>query len=102
MKTDVELKNGYIMVKAIERKEDETITGSGLILPEQVLEEDQVSQGHVIRSSVEEYKEGDILFFHKTLPIDAIIKFGDDTSPTEYVFLKADDVICKVINTETV
>lgn len=100
MKTDVELKNGYIMVKAIERKENETVTSSGLILPESMVEDDQVSQGTVIRSSVDEYKEGNILFFHKTLPIDALIQFGDDTAVTEYLFIKGDDVICKVVMTE--
>ena len=95
--TNVELKNGYIMIKAIERKENESVTSSGLILPESMMEDDQVSQGHVIRTSVEEYKEGDVLFFHKTLPIDALIRFGDDTATTEYLFIKGEDVICKVI-----
>lgn len=98
--TNVELKNGYIMMKAIERKEDESVTASGLILPEAMMEDDQVSQGTVIRSSVDEYKEGEILFFHKTLPIDALIKFGDDTATTEYLFIKGEDVICKVLTTD--
>ena len=99
MKTNVELKNGYIMIKAIERKENESVTSSGLILPETMMEDDQVSQGVVIRSCVDEYKEGEVLFFHKTLPIDALIKFGDDTATSEYLFIKAEDVICKVITT---
>ena len=99
MKTDIQLSNGYIMMKAIERKENEGTTASGLILPESIMEDDQVSQGVVIRSCVDEYKEGEVLFFHKTLPIDALIKFGDDTATKEYLFIKGEDVICKVITT---
>ena len=102
MNTDILLKNSYIMVKAIERKANESVTASGFILPESVMEDDQVSQGSVIRSSVDEYNEGDILFFHKTLPIDAIIKFGKDDSPTEYLFIKPEDVICVVIVPDSV
>ena len=100
MKTEILLKNGYIMMKAIERKENENTTASGFILPESMMEDDQVSQGVVIRSCVDEYKEGEVLFFHKTLPIDALIKFGNDVATTEYLFIKGEDVICKVVMTE--
>lgn len=92
----VELKNGHIMVLALDRKEEQQVTSTGLIIPEQTLEDDQVAQGIVIESDNPEYQKDDIVFFHKVLPVDAQMKYRSDKLET-YWFIKADDIICKVI-----
>lgn len=93
----VELKNENIMVLALEKKEEEKQTASGLIIPEHVIEEDQVAQGIVIESSNPEYKPKDIVFFHKVLPVDAQMKYRSDELET-FWFIKASDIICKIID----
>ncbi len=92
----VQLKNNNIMVFALDRKESEKTTQSGLIIPEETLQEDQVAQGIVIESNDKEYEPKDVVFFHKVLPIDAQLKYRGSELET-FWFIKASDVICKII-----
>jgi len=88
--------NGYILVKELKRKEDEKATDTGIILPEESLEDDEVAQGTVVVSGDDKFTEGQILLFHKTLPVDALLKMDGDEKPTEYFFVKGDVVVCVV------
>ena len=97
MKTTIELKNGHLMVREIERQKDATIGSSGLIIPNEVLEDEQVSQGEIIESKEEEYKIGDAVLFHKVIPVDVSMKYGDDDRLRTYWFVKTEDIICKII-----
>ncbi len=92
----VQLKNDNIMVFALDRTEEEKTTKTGLIIPEETLEEDQVAQGIVIESNDPEYKAKDVVFFHKVLPVDAQLKYRGSELET-FWFIKASDVICKII-----
>lgn len=92
----VELKNGYIMVREIVRTEEEQAIGSGFILPKEVLEDEQVSQGTVVESFSEGYGKGDVVFFHKVTPVDISMKYGEDKRNQTYWFIKQEDVICKI------
>lgn len=92
----INLKNGHVMVKEIVRKKDEEVTASGIILPEEMLEEEQVSQGKVIRTQSEEYPIGSTVLFHKTLPVDVNMKIDDDKELTTYFFINERDVICSI------
>lgn len=94
----VELYNGNIMVEAIQRKRQETTNSVGIIIPDEVLEDEQVAQGIVIESSSEQFKKGDILFFHKVLPVDVNMKLSADEELKNYFFIKDIDVICKIID----
>lgn len=93
---DINLKNGYIMVKAEEQKEEESTTASGIIIPEEKMEEDQVAKGTIVAVCEElksEYAIGDKIFFHKTMPIDVHLKFDSDELE-EFWFIKDREVIC--------
>lgn len=92
----INLKNGHVMVKEIVRKEEEKVTASGLFIPEVTLEEEQVSQGKVIRSNSDEYPVGSTLLFHKTLPVDVNLKIDDDKELTTYFFINEKDIICSL------
>ena len=95
----VELKNGHIMVREVIRTEEETKTSIGIIIPQEVLDDEQVSQGEIIESSVEEYKIGENVIFHKVIPVDINMKYGGDKELRTYWFVKEKDIICKIINT---
>lgn len=94
----IELHNGYIMVEEIKRTATEQTLNSGFIIPEQQLEDEQTSQGRVVESCVDEYKIGDVLFFHKMLPIDVSLRLSSDSELKPYFFLQQEDVICKIID----
>ena len=96
--TDVILCNGHIMVKEIKRKKDEETTESGLFIPEEVLDDEQVSQGFVVRSSVSGYEQGDVVLFHKMMPVDVNMKLDNDKGLETYFFIKESDVICRIVN----
>lgn len=84
------------MVKELKRKSDANVSDSGIIIPEETMEDDEVAQGTIISSSEEEYKAGDVILFHKTLPVDALLKMEGDDRPTEYFFVNSRDVVCKI------
>ncbi len=95
--SNVELKNGYIMMRELKRTENEKQTAAGLFIPEEVLEDEQVSQGTVVRSNSDEYKIGEILFFHRVMPVDVTMKLDNDDKLEQYFFITDKDVICKII-----
>lgn len=92
----INLKNNNLMVKELIRKEDEKITAGGIFLPEETLEEEQVSQGLVVRTNSDEYPVGCTILFHKTLPVDVNMKIDDDTDLKTYYFINLKDVICSI------
>ena len=94
----IELKNSHIMVLAIQRKEDEKQLNSGFIIPDEILEDEQVSQGTVIESCVDGYIKGDVVFFHKVTPVDVKMRLDKDSELKDYFFIKESDVICKIID----
>lgn len=95
MQTKISLMNSNIMVKATER-EDETENKSGLIIPKETLEDEQVAQGVVIRSNSESVKIGDLLLFHKVMPVDVNMKIDKDEKLETYFFILEKDIICKI------
>lgn len=93
-----ELKNSTIMVRELVQAEDEKIVAGGLILPKEIIEEDQVASGTVVQSSTEDYKAGDVLLFHKVLPVNARLKLDGSDKFEEFFFVHERDVICRMIN----
>lgn len=84
------------MVRSIERKNDQAKRDSGIILPETQLDDDQVASGQVVEvPEGSDYKVGDILFFHKVLPIDLHMKY--DKELEVFWFIHPRDVIFKVV-----
>lgn len=62
-------KNNYIMVEQIAEKKD--VMHSGIILPDVVMEDEQLAQAVVVITPDEsEYKVGDIVLCHKIAPDD--------------------------------
>lgn len=92
----INLKNGHIMVKEIVRKEEEKTTASGIFIPEETLEEEQVSQGKVVRTNSDEYPLGSTVLFHKTLPVDINLKIDEDKELSIYFFINERDIICSI------
>ncbi len=72
---------------------DDQSLKSGLILPESEQQEDQVAQGVVKESAVEEYKKGDVLLFHKMIPVDAQLKMENGDIERVW-FIRETDIIC--------
>ena len=68
---NIQLKNDYIILKAL--KDEDITTQSGLIIPKETQNEDQVAKGKVLENG-NEYKKNDILLFHKIVPIDVELK----------------------------
>lgn len=89
------LLNNYILVKEIASKDEQL--SSGLILPEQEQQEDQVAQGKVIDiadiNSVADIKKDSIILFHKMIPVDAQLKMENGDIERVW-FIKEEDVIC--------
>mgnify|MGYP001570036673 FL=1 len=98
MTTQIILKNGNIMVKELKRTKEEEINPAGLYIPENTLEDEQVSQGTVVRSNNSEYNTGDVLLFHKVMPVDVNMKIDDDKGLQQYFFIKDSDIICRILN----
>lgn len=92
----IELFNDNIMVKELKRTEGETVSESGLYVPEQNLEDEQVSQGTVINSNSPTVNIGDVLMFHKVMPVDVNIKLDGDAVLENYFFIKEGDIICRI------
>ena len=92
----IELLNSNILVKAIKREEKDSVGATGVYIPTEDLEDEQVSQGSVVQDALD-FKKGDIVLFHKTLPIDLNIRLEGDEELTNYFFIKMDDIICKII-----
>jgi len=88
--------NDNIMVKEIIMKDEEKISASGIYIPEEILEDSQVAQGHVVRSNSDNYNIGDIVLFHKVMPVDVDMKIDEDKALTRYFFIQSQDVICKI------
>lgn len=91
----VSLKNGYILVKELARKQEELKDESGLFIPEENLDDEQVAQGTVVQD-VGEYSKGAVLLFHKVIPVDVNMKLDGDDSLQKYFFIKESDVICQI------
>lgn len=85
------LLNEYILVKEIEAKDEQM--KSGLILPEQEQQEDQVAQGKVLITTTDTIKKDDIILFHKMIPVDAQLKMENGDLERVW-FIKEQDVIC--------
>lgn len=93
---EIKLYNGNIMVKELKRTDEETKSDHGLYIPEQSLEDEQVSQGTVVRSDSEGVSIGDTLMFHKVMPVDINMKMEGDIKLESYFFIKEQDIICKI------
>ena len=91
----IELKNGNIMVRELVVTDEEKTLDFGIILPKEIIEEDQVAQGTVVQAAVAGYSSGDIVLFHKTLPVNARLKIEGSDKFEEFFFVKEEDVICK-------
>lgn len=98
--TKLSLKNGNIMVRIDDESKHETTTAAGIIIPQEKLEEDQVSKGTIVAVAdelSEEYKVGSGVFFHKFNPTDVHMKYDSDELE-EFWFIKSTDVICVYSN----
>lgn len=84
-------KNNQLLVKADEREDEKT--SSGLIIPKETIEE-QVAKGTIIESSVAEYVKGQVVLFHKVIPVD--VKLQVDGKLEEFWFVPANDIICVI------
>lgn len=89
----MQLLNNYIAVKELEV--GDASLNSGLILPETEQEEDQVAQGIVRESANDNFKKGDVVLFHKMIPVDAQLKL-ENGDIERFWFIKESDVICKL------
>lgn len=94
---DVILYNDNIMVKELPRSEEDEINAAGLYIPKQALDDEQVAQGVIARVSIAGYSKGDVVLFHKVMPVDFNVKLEGDTELTRYFFIKESDIICKII-----
>lgn len=92
---NIELFNGNILVKELKREDKDSVGASGVFIPTEDLEDEQVSQGTVIRFS-EGFNVGDRIMFHKTMPVDVHMKLDEDTELTNYFFINKQDVICRI------
>jgi co-chaperonin GroES (HSP10) len=88
--------NDHIMVKEIKREEADAATSLGLFIPKETLEDEQVSQGKVIRSNSANVAVGDTLLFHRVMPVDVNMKLEGDDKLETYFFIKEKDIICKI------
>ena len=90
----LEPQNDLLIIKEPPR---ETQTKSGIVLPEvaNARDEEQVAQGEVLSSDNAQYQKGDMILFHKVLPIDAMME-DDKGKHYKVWFLKADDVLAKI------
>lgn len=84
------------MVKEIKRKKEEDIGQSGLYIPEETLEDEQVSQGRIVVSNTSGYDKGEVLLFHKVMPVDVNMKLEGDEGLERYFFIKESDIICSI------
>ena len=87
--------NGNIMVKEIIRTDDTSST-SGFIIPKETLDDEQVSQGKVVRSNSDNIPTGATVLFHRVMPVDVHMKLDDDTKLETYFFIMEKDIICKI------
>jgi len=94
----ITLFNQNIMVKEIIRQDEDTGTQNGLIIPKENLEDEQVSQGTVIQSNTKDITVGDVLLFHRVMPVDVHLKLEGDKELEQYYFIQEKDIICKVTN----
>ena len=83
-------KNNLLVIKEPPR---ELQTKMGIVLPDiaNARDDEQVAQGEVLFSDVEEYKPGMMIMFHKVLPIDAEIEMNNEQF--RIWFLKREDVL---------
>ena len=100
---NIELFNKNILVKAIKREEKDSVGESGVYIPIEDLEDEQVSQGIVVQdvSTIDDngrdyFKKGDKVLFHKTLPVDINLKLEGDTELQNYFFIQLKDIICRI------
>lgn len=93
--SQVILKNNYILVKETSREKEELKDESGLFIPEENLDDEQVAQGIVVQDA-EEYHKGDVILFHKIIPVDVNMKLEGDSSLQRYFFIKSSDIICHI------
>ena len=92
----IELYNGNILVKTVKRDEKDSVGESGVYLPVEDLEDEQVSQG-IVMQTTQTFSKGDKLLFHKTMPVDVNMKLEGDTELQNYFFINIKDVICRII-----
>lgn len=88
-------KNGHILVKEVARKKDEAETKAGIIIPGEILDDEQASKGVVIEGN-DEYPKGTFVIFHKVIPIDINLKLDGDNEPTLYFFVGVNSIICTI------
>jgi len=88
--------NGNIMVKEVVRTEEEEKSSSGIFIPKEILEDEQVSQGKVVKTDSENIAIGDLVLFHKVMPVDVRIKIDKDEELQSYFFILEKDIICKI------
>jgi|GEM_PF-6837365 len=93
----ITLFNKNIMVKEIVRENDNE-SFEGLIIPKESMEDEQVSQGIVVRTNSENIAIGDVLMFHRVMPVDINMRLEDDKEMSTYFFIKESDIICKIEN----
>ena len=91
----IQLHNSNILIKALKREEKDSIGATGVYIPIEDLEDEQVSQGVVVQDA-EGFVKGDIVLFHKTLPIDINLILEGDTELTNYFFISFKDIICQI------
>lgn len=101
----IELFNSNILVKALKREEKDSVGVTGVYIPTEDLEDEQVSQGSVVKecSFIHPTNHtnvilsvGDKILFHKTLPVDVNMKLEGDTELQNYFFIQFKDIICRI------
>ncbi len=89
----IELYNNNILIKEVER--EDTFSDNGIYIPKENLDDEQVSKGIVV-IDVDILKKGDIVMFHKALPVDVNMKLEGDKEVQTYFFINKKDLICKL------
>ena len=88
---NIQLKNEYVILKALE--DEDTKTESGLYIPKETRAEEQVATGEILLDSGE-YKKGDKILFHKIIPIDAHLEVNGKSE--QVWFIKIKDIIAVI------
>ena len=84
----ITLQNDYIMVRSLQRQIEEKISETGIIVPEANLDDEQVSSAQIVQGNKNspELKEGDVIFFHKVMPVDVNMEWGPEDKKTIELF----------------
>jgi len=87
-------KNNQVIFSSEVQGEDKEKTASGIFIPKQMKEADQIAQGVVIESGSDEYKKGDVILYPKVIPNDFQLDLGQGVKT--FWIINASDISCVI------